>query len=76
MKRHARALVAGILGALIVFGGFAIEWNVSADPCNGTVMREGDRCVDLTSGGSYDPDDPALLQPIKHAVRANRGQHT
>ncbi|MEU9233904.1 hypothetical protein [Streptomyces subrutilus] len=57
MKRYTRALVAGVLGALIIFGGFAIEWNLGADTCNGAVMQEGDRCVDPMSDGSYDYDD-------------------
>ncbi len=57
MKRYVGPLVAGILGALIVFGGYAIEWNIGADKCDGSVMQEGDRCIDLTSDDSYAYDD-------------------
>ncbi|MGW7434511.1 hypothetical protein [Streptomyces sp. NPDC054849] len=57
MNRYAGPLVAGILGALIIFGGYAIEWNIGADKCDGAMMQEGDRCIDLNSDASYDYDD-------------------
>ncbi|MCT9093759.1 hypothetical protein N4G70_33555 [Streptomyces sp. ASQP_92] len=50
-------MVAGLLGALVVFGGFAVPWDGDIDRCEGKVMQEGDTCRNLQTGESYDYDD-------------------